>query len=174
MTRNQGNELEIAMNLLRQAAQKEQRTKLIVSVGMTLAGIALLVLFFEKNTALSIVGLLFLFFGIQFGYQYFRYREVDKMPIFNVLKYRPKSIVWVYSVVTERMPFGFKINQNALMYFKLINGDTMSISVPSERAEMISAGLNYLLPQASFGYTEDREQWFMAAPEMLLRDENDV
>ncbi|MEM9846980.1 MAG: hypothetical protein AAF847_03755 [Bacteroidota bacterium] len=171
MTENQKNELDISLNLLRQAAKKEQQRKLITAIVMIVLGVLLLVFFFEKNTALSIVGLLLLFFGVQFAYQYFRYRTIEAMPLFSTLKYRPNTIVWVYAVVTERMPFGFKIHQNAIMYFKLIDGDSISIAVPAERAEVICAGLNYVLPHASFGYTKDREQWYMAAPEMLLRDD---
>lgn len=172
MNQDQQNEVEIALNLLRQAATKEQKQKLLSAIVLVLLGIILLIFFFEKNTALSIAGLLAVLFGIQFAYQYFRYPSLDKMPLFHLLKYKTDAIVWVYSVITERMPFGFKLNQNAIMYFKLIDGDDISLSVPSNGAKTISNGLNHLLPHATFGFTQDREQWYMAAPEMLLKEGN--
>ncbi|MEL6718390.1 MAG: hypothetical protein AAFP82_06725, partial [Bacteroidota bacterium] len=142
----------------------------ILKIALLVFSIILIALFFGKNNLLAVVGLISLLFAVQFGYQYFRYPDVKQMPLFLLLKRKPQSIVWVYSVVTERMPFGFKVNHNALMYFKLIDRDSICLAVPSERAEIISSGLNHLLPHATFGYSEDKEQLYLAAPEMLLRD----
>lgn len=170
MSTNQKDESAIAINLLQQAAKKEQRTKLLSAIVLLVFAIALIALFFGKNNFLSVIGLIALLFSVQFGYQYFRYPVIQQMPLFVLLKRKPQDIVWVYSVVTERMPFGFKINHNALMYFKLLDRDSICIAVPAERAEIISSGLNHLLPHATFGFSEDKEQLYMAAPEMLLRE----
>jgi len=170
MSSNQKDDLTVAINLLQQAAKKEQRTKLLSAIVLLVFAVALIALFFGKNNLLSVVGLIALLFAVQFGYQYFRYPDVQQMPLFVLLKRKPQNIVWIYSVVTERMPFGFKINHNALMYFKLLDRDSICIAVPAERAEVISNGLNYLLSHATFGFSEDKEQLYMAAPEMLLRE----
>ncbi|MEM8526756.1 MAG: hypothetical protein AAGG68_19100 [Bacteroidota bacterium] len=167
---SQKEETEIALHFLQEAAKREQRTKLWSAAGLLAFSIVLIALFFGKNNLLAVVGLIALLFAIQFAYQYFKYLEVQQMPLFLLLKRKPQDIVWVYSIVTERMPFGFKINHNALMYFKLIDKDDICLTVPAERAELISSGLNHLLPHATFGYSEDKEQLYMASPEMLLRE----
>ena len=171
MSTNQKSESVIAINLLQEAAKREQRTKLLSAIALLIFAIVFIALFFGKNNSLSVVGLIALLFAVQFGYQYFKYPDVKQMPLFVLLKRKPQDIVWVYSVVTERMPFGFKINHNALMYFKLLDRDSICIAVPSDRAEVISSGLNHIVPHATFGYSEDKEQLYMAAPEMLLRRE---
>lgn len=169
MSNNQKNEISIAINFLQEAAKREQRTKLLSAIVLLVLAIILIALFFGENNLLSVVGLIALLLAVQFGYQYFKYPDVKQMPLFLLLQRKPQDIVWVYSVVTERMPFGFKINHNALMYFKLLDRDSICIGVPSDRAEVISSGLNHLLPHATFGFSEDKEQLYMAAPEMLLR-----
>ncbi|MEM6697886.1 MAG: hypothetical protein AAF806_31985 [Bacteroidota bacterium] len=169
MSTNQKSESAIAINLLKEAAKREQRTKLLSAMVLLVFALVFIALFFGKNNPLSVVGLIALLFAVQFAYQYFKYLDVQQMPLFVLLKRKPQDIVWVYSVVTERMPFGFKINHNALMYFKLLDRDSICLAVPAERAEVISSGLNYLLPHATFGFSEDKEQLYMAAPEMLLR-----
>jgi len=170
MSTNQKNESTIAINLLQQAAKREQAVKLFSAIALLILAVVLITLFFEKNTLFSIIGLLALLLAVQFGYQYFLYRKVNQMPLFLLLERKPQDIVWVYALVTERMPFGFKINHNALMYFKLIDRDSICLSVPAKRVEVISKGLNHLLPHATFGFSEDKEQLYIAAPEMLLRD----
>jgi len=89
-----------------------------------------------------------------------------------MLQKEPKRIVWVYSIVTKRMPFGFQINQSGTMYFKLLDGDELTLSFPASELKSISEMLNYHLPHATFGYTKEREQWYMAHPELLLRQED--
>lgn len=170
MTEDQENELIIAMNLLRQSAAREQQIKLIVGSVLVTVGLLLLLFFFEENTLFPIAGLTALAFGIHSAYAYFTYRDLDRLPLFQTLKYRPKQIVWIYAVMTERMPFGFKVSRNALMYFKLIDGQTYDVKVSPKRAEVISAGLNHLLPHTTFGYTEERELRYQKAPATLLRE----
>lgn len=173
MTEDQENELIIAMNLLKQAAARDQRIKLIVAGVLVSVGLFLLLFFFEENTLFPIAGLTALAFGIHSAYAYFTYRDLDRLPLFQTLKYRPQQIVWIYSVLTERMPFGFKVSRNALMYFKLIDGQDYDVRVSPKRAEVISAGLNHLLPHTTFGYTEARELRYQEKPAHLLREVED-
>jgi hypothetical protein len=56
---------------------------------------------------------------------------------------------------------------------KLRDGDDISVSLSTDDLKAISKYLNDLLPHATFGYTKDREQWFMASPLMLLREEGE-
>jgi hypothetical protein len=90
-----------------------------------------------------------------------------------LLEHHPRQIVWVYSIVTERLPFGFNVARAGLMYFKLADGDEITVSLPAERLPWISRYLNDRLPHATFGYSRDREQWYLASPYLLLREEKE-
>ncbi|MBV6653640.1 MAG: hypothetical protein KI786_07790, partial [Mameliella sp.] len=63
--------------------------------------------------------------------------------------------------------------RNGTLYLKLRDGDDVSVSLSADDLKVVSRYLNRLLPHATFGYTKDREQWFMASPLMLLREEED-
>ena len=80
-----------------------------------------------------------------------------------------EDIVWVYSILTQRMPFGLQINRQAILYFKLIDSNEITLTVPEKDLSDISLFLNQHLPHASFGYTQERAQWYMANPALLLR-----
>ncbi|MCR9100062.1 MAG: hypothetical protein NXI25_08935 [bacterium] len=56
---------------------------------------------------------------------------------------------------------------------KLRDGDDISVSLSTDDLKAVSKYLNGLLPHATFGHTKGREQWFMASPLMLLREEGE-
>jgi hypothetical protein len=169
MTNDQKNELEIALNLLRKAAEKEQVMRLLLAIFLLSGGAALLYFFFEKSTLFSIAGLVMLAFGVHLFYLYFKFRDINRLPVFQRLNYQPKTIAWIYTLLHQQMPYGFQIGRNAIMYFKLVDGDEHSVRVDPKRAEVISAGLNHLLPHTTFGYTKEREQRYANAPTSLVK-----
>ena len=155
--------------ILQKCLQREWRQKLLMAFGLFDLGLLILIFAFNKSSLLAIVGAIALFFGLQFGFRTLREYPLIKHPLNILLAKRPRDIVWVYSVVTEWMPFGLKFGNSSLMYFKLIDGDELCLSIPEKHIENVSKFLNELLPHATFGYSQDREQWFMAAPELLIR-----
>lgn len=96
--------------------------------------------------------------------------EIEEHELLQTLREHPERIVWVYSVVTQRMPFGFEFSNDGILFFKLMDGNTITIDLPARELKQISESLNRLLPHATFGFTKDREQWYMASPELLRRD----
>ncbi|MEM1327374.1 MAG: hypothetical protein AAGI23_15530 [Bacteroidota bacterium] len=173
MTTDQKNELDIAINLLKKAAQREQTTRLLLAIFLLGSGLGLLYFFFEQSTLFSIAGLVMLAFGIHLSYLYFRFRDISRLPVFQKLKYQPKTIAWIYTLLHQQMPYGFQIGKNAIMYFKLVDGDEHSVKVDPKRAEVISAGLNHLLPHTTFGYTKEREERYASAPASLVKPVDD-
>ncbi len=161
------------IQLLRQALRREMRLQLITCISLAVLGLVLSVAFFASSIILTIIGLFFMVIGINLTYQAARGHRPDDHPLMEVLRHQPHRVVWVYSVVTQRMPFGLQFSQNGILYFKLIDGDQISVSAPRKHLKLISKTLNRLLPHASFGYTKDREQWFLASPELLLRSKQD-
>ena len=83
----------------------------------------------------------------------------------------PTKIVWVYSILTQRMPFGLQTTRQAVLYIKKLDGDEISLEVEEKDLPKIMEYLNQRLPHASFGYTPERAQWYLAEPALLLQDE---
>ena len=162
-----------AILLLHEAVRREQRLQLLACMGLLCLGLTFCYVFFTYSIFLTILGLFFTVLGIKFTYESLQRRRPEDHPLMQLLRYQPHRIVWVYAMVVERMPFGFRLSQSGALYFKLIDGDELSISLPKRHLKLVSRTLNRLLPHASFGYTKDREQWFLASPELLLRHNED-
>ena len=94
----------------------------------------------------------------------------EQTAFMDLLTKQPQKIVWVYTIITQRMPFGLEWSKSGTIYFKLINGEELTVTMPAKHITFVSRSLNKLLPHATFGFTKDREQWYMASPEMLLKD----
>lgn len=161
------------MQALRLAIRRELRLKLLCAIALLLAGGLLSYFFFSENVVVAVIGLVGVVLGIRYTYKYIHLWHEDDAPLMRLLQLEADKIVWVYSVVTHRLPFGLAINQSGTLYFKLIDGDEQSVSLPIKDLKPISEMLNRLLPHATFGYSPDKEQLYMAAPEMLLRYEED-
>lgn len=161
------------MRKLQQALRREQRLKLLASLGLLLSGAALSLLFFHRSVIVGIAGLILLVLGIKFVFQFAARQGVTDTRLMKLLNDHPREIVWVYSVVTERLPFGFEFSKSGILYFKLADGDEVSVSLSADDLKLVSRFLNRVLPHATFGYTEDREQWYMANPRMLLRPDDE-
>ncbi len=159
------------MEAIRIALKREIRLKLIASVALLLFGELLCIFAFQLNGAIVIVGIVLTVLGIKYTRDALLNRNVDKTLLLQLLTNAPKKIVWVYSIVTQRMPFGLEFSKNATIYFKLIDGDEITLSMTEKETENVLKMLNLKLPHATFGFTKDREQWFMADPAMLYKEE---
>lgn len=158
------------MQKLQRAVRRERRLQLAASAALLAFGVALTWFCFTRSAIVTILGLVFTVVGIRFVSHFTRAGRVEDDRLFRQLLDHPEQIVWVYSVVTQRLPFGFRFSQNGVLYLKLIDGDEHSVSLPPADLKLVSHFLNRLLPHATFGYTRDREQWFLADPRMLLRE----
>lgn len=161
------------MQLLRNAIRREWRLKVVASLFLSVLGLLFSFAFFGVNIILTLFGLICTLLGIRFIFRLIREGRPGGPRLIYLLEHRPGHIVWVYSVLTERLPFGLRFTSSCTMYFKLMDGDEVSVSLPARRQPEVSKVLNRLLPHATFGYTRDREQWYMADPAMLLRDEGE-
>lgn len=80
--------------------------------------------------------------------------------LYHVLLEEPERIVWVYGQVTERLPFGLSFTESAVVYLVLDDGEEISVSLPAEKTKLVVKTLNRVVPEAVFGYTQDRELKF--------------
>ena len=90
-------------------------------------------------------------------------------PLIHRLSQHPDTIVWVYGVQTNFQPFGLKVRDTGLLYFKLENGDDHTVSLPAEKLKQVSLFLNRILPRATFGYQAEHERQYEIDPTQLRR-----
>jgi hypothetical protein len=73
------------------------------------------------------------------------------------LRERPQSIVWVYGLVVERMPFGFRTTTVGTLYLVDKSGDSHTFGLKPNDLKLVTKTLNRVLTEAEFGYTPERE-----------------
>ena len=91
---------------------------------------------------------------------YWLYRLLSEQPIAywrRHLREEPEDIVWVYGMVTERMPFGFRLGTMATLHLVDRDGDMHCFGIRPNELKLVTKTLNRVLPEAEFGYTEERE-----------------
>ena len=159
------------MELIRNALKRELRLKLLLSLALLLFGQFLCIFGFQLNGAIVFVGFVLTILGIKFTRDAILGRNVEESPLMLLLEKEPKKIVWVYSIVTQRMPFGLEFSKDATLYFKLVDGDEITLSMSENNANNVLKMLSLKLPHATFGYSQDKEQWFMANPELLYKED---
>lgn len=157
------------MRLLRRAIRRELFLQFTLYFCLMLFGLIIAGYFFNANALLSFVGLFFSFVGLFYCIRLFEYWPIDRHPLLRLLYEEQEQIVWVYTVVTRKMPYGFATSHHGLLHFKLINGEDLCVSLPARRLRLVSHYLNRLLPHATFGYSPNKEQLYRINPEMLVQ-----
>lgn len=76
------------------------------------------------------------------------------------MRENPESIVWVYGMVTERMPFGFRLSAMATLHLVDKDGGMHCFGLRPRELKLVTKTLNRVLPHAEFGYTPGREMKF--------------
>jgi hypothetical protein len=158
-----------AIQILQTALMKEVRIKATLAILGMSAGIIILFFAFEKHIIWRVFALMFWVLGLALAQNIPYLWKFDQTPLWSTMKYTPQRIVWVYTVVTQRMPFGFEIVQSGLIYFKLENGEDYSVSVAAKDLKLISRTLNRLLPHATFGYSQEKANIYDIDPKQLIR-----
>lgn len=157
------------MLVLRRAIRRELFLQLFLYAGLLSFGLFFSWYFFDSNALLCFVGLFFSFLGFFYCIRSLQHWAVHRHPIIQLIYEEPKQVVWVYTVVTQRMPYGFVLSNYGLLYLKLLNGEDLCVSIPARRLRLVSHCLNRLLPHATFGYSPNKEQLYRINPEMLVQ-----
>jgi len=157
------------MRLLKKAILREIYFQIVATGLLLLFGLTLMLLQLNGSVFLSIIGL-----GAMMISAYLIYRSVPALdletnPLYRTLVDEPQDVVWIYSMMTQRMPFGLEMFKVGVVYIYLKDGSHHSVSVPVRKLKLICKFLGRLLPQASVGYTEERAQQFEFNPELLKR-----
>ena len=153
-----------SMQLLLKSLRREQWTRLVVGVFVVSSGILLLYLFFGGNNLISMLSFVALIIGVRFLQNTLKTWDFENQKLLQLIENQPTKIVWVYSIVTQRMPFGLAFNEQSLLYFKLENGDDITVNIPPEKLKIVTRFLKRLLPHAVFGYTPNRMRSYLRSP----------
>lgn len=98
--------------------------------------------------------------GIATAALYWLYRILTDQPIAywrRELRDNPDDIVWVYGMVTERMPFGFRLGAMATLHLMDRDGGMHAFGLKPKELKLVTKTLNRVLPHADFGYSPERE-----------------
>ncbi len=157
------------------AIRSERNQFLVFSSLLVLAGIFCCMMIGRDNLPLAIclilLGLSLVTLGFKVLYDTMQYWDEANHELIKKIKNTPKDIVWVYSTITQIAPLGIKMFSRGTLFFKLIDGQQITLSASTKSLTQISTSLNSILPHATFGFSQEREQWYMASPILLLRND---
>lgn len=157
--------------LIVKALKTERHQKVVGALCALVFGIWLTSrLNFERSQViLGLISLTSIVVGVRLLLSVIRTWQVERHLLIQLIKQSSHRIVWVYSMVTVQLPFGIQINREATIYFKLDDKDEITIRVLEKDIKLMMGFLNQQLSHASFGYSEDKAQWYMANPQLLLQ-----
>ena len=157
-----------AIPFLLRAIRLEWKEKMVTCLLLFLIGGVLLWYGFNTRAILIFPGLVLGAFALRIFLILLQESDPHRHQLIHILKKNPQQIVWIYSVCEERMPFGIKIAESGTLLFKLANREEITLSLPVKQLSFITQSLNNLLPHATFGYSDDRQQWYLADPYLLF------
>lgn len=156
-----------SMKLLRRAIIREKRLQLVASVLLLVLGVVTVYWGWNRSELVGWIGVVATLVGIWLTYKTVSQQNVAENKLIQILFYQPEQIVWVYGLVTQHQPFGFNTTRSGVLYFYLVDGDDISVSLPAKKLKQVSFFLNRMLPRAVFGYTEERARQYANDPQSV-------
>ncbi len=95
----------------------------------------------------------------------------ERNVLHQILQRQPRLVVWIYVINTDIAPAGIFLYRRCTLVFRLIDRREFFLFGSEREVEAAKGSLRLLLPQATFGYSAERAQWFAASP-LLLWSEN--
>lgn len=155
------------MQILCKALLRDIRLQLLFSLLLT-GGSAVLVSFcFTKHVILTAFGLVVFVIGLRFFFQTVKQSSLESNRLLLLLNQNPRKIVWVYALNTRRNPFGLEFMDSGVLYFKLEDGDELSVGLPVKKLKLVSRFLNRILTESTFGYSQERAEQYQIDPNLL-------
>lgn len=97
------------------------------------------------------------------------WRSVKSCRLLRKMKKKPESIVWVYGLINQMSPYGFRFLKQGILYFQFEDGEEISVALPARELKLVSRFLNRVLPHATFGFSEEKANLFKKDPNALRR-----
>lgn len=139
--------------------RKEWWWQLVAYICLFLAGLLLGRWSWTRSALVTGFGLVAVVCAVTLLVQHLRSRP-DSHPIYLLLHHHPEAIVWVYTIQTQRMPFGIELFSGGTIYFHLANGEFFSLGIPNDKLKLVSHTLSRCLPHATFGYSAEKARRF--------------
>ena len=143
------------------AIEREWWWQLVAYFGMLFAGLLLGHWAWSRSAIVAGLGLVATICAVTLLTQHLR-RRPRQHPLHLLLRRHPETIVWIYTVQTQRMPFGIELFSGGTIYFHLANGEDLSMGLPADKLKLVSHTLSRLLPHATFGYSPEKAREFKA------------
>lgn len=109
--------------------------------------------------------------GLKFGAAIFRNWPVEAQPLYRVLHQQPDKVVWVFRIQHQLSPFGVNLSADTTLCLKLSDRDELQLRGREQEIQTVLAALVDMLPQATFGYSKERSQWYDIDPYLLRQEE---
>jgi len=156
-----------AMQILCKALVRDTRLQLLFALLSTGGSVLLVYYCFAKNIILTAFGLTIFVFGLRFFFQTAKQSSIESNRLILLLNKNPRKIVWVYALNTQLNPFGLAFIDSGILYFKLDDGDEISVSLPAKKLKLVSKFLNRILTETTFGYSEERAEQYRLNPNSM-------
>ncbi len=155
------------IQLLHRAQRRELQLQLVSFLAMLALGIICCCFAWHNNALITIAGLTFTVLSLTALYHLYQHWHDDRL--MRILVHHPQQIVWIYTVVVQRMPFGVHLFQSGTIFFKLADGSEISVILPENKLRLVCHTLGRLLPHATIGYSKELETQYQKNPASLLR-----
>lgn len=162
------------MLALLRALRRERRKQLLV-VGIALLA-ALLLGYAASQTPdtpllslLAVLGMTSGVVGLRLLRDVLRQRRTEDHPLFRCLHHRPQSVVWVYVLRVEVMPFGVQLWNEDTLILRLDDGTMHELRARPDEMQRLETCLHQLLPHATFGYDASFETLYQIDPALLRK-----
>ena len=164
--------------LLVQAIKQERDYFLTMAVALFILTFLLLYLVGQVPREIGIILSLICFANILVGfkllYESIRNFDIHNCELYKIIEEDPLKIVWIYSTLTYSSPYGINLFNSGIIYFKLIDGNQIELRISRSVLKELMSELHQLLPHSSFGHSEEKEQWYMAEPTLLLKSADEM
>lgn len=99
---------------------------------------------------------------------YYAYIEESKFWTY-FLRVENRKIVWIYFHKLENQPFGIKMHDQNTLFIHLEDRSQACISMHESEIIEVMQLLKNELPQATFGYSRQKEQLYNIGPDLLRK-----
>lgn len=154
--------------------RKDWWKKVAAATALMLAGIVVAVWLCWSKPPFLLLALPLFLAGWTWMMWLWSQRDPRQHAILHLLLQKPDYIVWVYTLETQVMPYGFYSYRKGMIYFHTLSGEQYELPLRADQLVRISKQLNFVLPKATFGYSEEKQSQFEVAPQLLLREKNDT
>ncbi|MEC8031794.1 MAG: hypothetical protein VX119_00805 [Bacteroidota bacterium] len=95
--------------------------------------------------------------------------RIDRHPVWRLLVSQAHQVSWIYFEEVQLQPFGILLAKKAVLCIWTIGRVQERIHLPLKYKERLYKELSDMLPEVSFGYSEEKKLWYEAHPSMLRR-----